>query len=211
MKAAIFDFDGTLTPLTLNFDILKQEITRVALRHLPPNVVRSFENHFIIEMIHGLGDTSGIDGPAFEREAFNSLESLELEASAGKHVFPYTREVLGELGKKGLRRGIITRTSIRVVEQVFPDVHNYIETIITREHTRQVKPDPVHVERALENLSVNAEDAIMIGDHPTDIEAGSSAGTKTAGVLTGRTTRLTFEQCGASFVFSDIRDLLGII
>lgn len=211
MKAAIFDFDGTLTPLTLNFDLLKQEITRIALRYVPSDTIRLFEGNFIIEMIYELTHILGDDGPAFEHEAFNALDKLEIDASAGKQVYPFTREVLGKLGNRGLQRGIITRTSIRVVEQVFPDVHNFIESVITREHTRRVKPDPAHVVKALNDLGVRAGDAVVIGDHPTDIQAGLSAGTITAGVLTGRTTKPEFEKCGATFVFTDIRDLPGVM
>ena len=51
MKAVIFDFDGTLTELTLDFGSLKAEIIKVALNYVPAHIVRSSEDQFIIEMI----------------------------------------------------------------------------------------------------------------------------------------------------------------
>ena len=90
MKAVIFDFDGTLTALTLDFGSLKEEIIEVALNYVSADIIRSSEDHFIIEMIYRIAKQMDARGPEFQKEAFKRLKSLELEASKGKDVYPYT-------------------------------------------------------------------------------------------------------------------------
>lgn len=211
VKAVIFDFDGTLTELTLDFGFLKEEIARVALRYAPANIVRSSENHFIIEMIYGIAEHLGTKGLKFEKNAFHRLTDLELEASKGKDVYSYTREVLAALQYKNIKTGIITRTSRKVLKQVFPDMGKFIHTAVTREDIRNLKPDPAHVVKALRLLNVPPEEAMVVGDHPTDIHAGSALNMKTAGVLSGRTGEKAFREANATYIFQDIRGIMDIV
>jgi phosphoglycolate phosphatase len=211
MKAVIFDFDGTLTELTLNFSSLKEEIIKVALDYTSVDIVRSSEDHFIIEMIYRIAKQMDAGGQEFQKEAFHRLKSLELEASKGKDVFPYTRAVLTGLQKKNIKAAIITRTCCDVLRQVFPDMNEYIHIAVTREDIRKVKPDPAHVREALRLLSVIPEKAMVVGDHPTDIQAGGALNMKTAGVLTGRTTEKAFQEAHATFIFEDIRGIMNVL
>jgi phosphoglycolate phosphatase len=197
--------------LTLNFGSLKEEIVKVALDYAPADIVRSSEDHFIIEMIYKIASRIDTKGPEFQKEAFHRLASLELDASKGKDVFPYTRDVLTGLQKKNIKAAIITRTCRDVLRQVFPDINEYIHTVVTREDIREVKPDPAHVSEALRLLDVAPEEAMMVGDHPTDIQAGSALNMKTVGVLTGRTSEKAFQEAHATFIFDDIRGIMGIV
>jgi phosphoglycolate phosphatase len=211
MKAIIFDFDGTLTELTLDFASLEEEIIKVALDYVPADIVRSSEDRFIIEMIYRIANRMDMRGPEFQKEAFNRLKSLELEASKGKDVFPYTRGVLAGLHEKNIKTAIITRTCRDVLKQVFPDMNGYIHTAVTREDIREVKPDPAHVREALRLLRVAPEEAMMVGDHPTDIYAGNALNVKTVGVLSGRTGKKAFQEAHATFICDDIRGIMGIV
>ncbi len=180
IKALIFDFDGTLTELTLDFGFLKEEIIQVALKYAPADIVRSAENHFIIEMIYRIAERLDLKGPEFQKNALDRLTDLELEASKGKDVYSYTRAVLAGLQDKNIKTGIITRTSRKVLRQVFPDMGKFIHTAVTREDIRELKPDPAHVVKALRLLGVLPEEAMVIGDHPTDIRAGNALNMKTS-------------------------------
>lgn len=211
IRAAIFDFDGTLTPLTLDFSILRARIEEMARQYVGEAVVASQANQYILEMIHAIGDTLGQEGPRFQERAFRQLCVLEVEASRGKSLYPYTRDVLTRLRAKGVQVGIITRTCIEVIRTVFPDLDDHVDVVVTRDDTRYVKPNPEHVRMALAALRVEPGETIMAGDHPTDIEAGRAFGTVTAGVLTGRTAAPQFTLAGADYVFDDIRGIVGLI
>ncbi len=211
ISGLVFDFDGTLTALTLDFQALKSEILNIARKYVPNETIIPLEGHYIIEIIYEIeGGLKGV-GADFSREAFEKLGILELDASRGKDVYPYTRDVLGDLKKKGLKMGIITRSCVDVVRSVFPDVDRYIDGIITREHIRLVKPQPDHVTAAASLLSILPEEGIMVGDHPTDIVAGREAGMKTIGLLSGRSRREDFEKERATYILDDIRGIPGLL
>ncbi|OPY75639.1 MAG: Pyrophosphatase PpaX [Syntrophorhabdus sp. PtaU1.Bin058] len=207
-RGIIFDFDGTLTPLTLNFDLLRAEIEAIARRYVADDVILSLRDQYILEMINEIEATLDGKEGRFREEAYARLRELEVEASKGKDVYPYTREVLQGLKNRGISIGIITRNCIDALRTAFPDIGRYADSIVTREDTKYVKPNPIHVAEVLRVFRLEPYDVIMVGDHPTDIIAGRALNMRTVGVLTGRTTRDGFEKVQATFIFDDIRGIL---
>jgi phosphoglycolate phosphatase len=207
-KAVVFDFDGTLTELTLNFDSLRVETERIAEKYVPKDTIRGLRDQYILEMVFAIEKMLGDRGEAFTEEAFKRLRDLEVAAAAGKDVFPFTRGVLTALRSMGVKVAVITRSCLDVLKTVFPDLGEYAEAVVTREHTRDLKPHPGQIREVLALLRVSSMEAIVVGDHPTDIIAGRALWMETAGVLTGRTTREAFVAAGASYVLDDIRGLL---
>lgn len=209
-KGIIFDFDGTLTELTLDFDFLRAEIEVIARQYVTDDVILSLRNQYIIEMINAIEAILDGKNTRFKQEACARLRDLEVEASKGKDVYPYTRDVLQRLKGQGISVGIITRSCIDVLRAVFPDINGYADSIVTREDTKYVKPNPLHVMEVLRSFRLEPDDVMLVGDHPTDIIAGRALSMRTVGVLTGRTTRDGFEKVQATFIFDDIRDILTL-
>lgn len=211
IKGVVFDFDGTLTELTLDFEHLRTEIEKVARQYVGDEDIKSQEGQYVIEMIYWVEGRIGEQADSFRREAFVRLRELEMEASSGKDVYPYTRDVLRRLREKGMQIGVITRSHVDVLTLVFQDIKSYVDTIVTRDEVREVKPHPNHGTEVLRLLGVAPEEAILVGDHPTDVLAGKAVGMKTAGVLSGRTTREAFEKIGATYILEDIREVFDIL
>jgi len=211
ISSIIFDFDGTLTPLTLNFDHLRAEILKIARAYVSEDKIKETEGYYIIEAIYELEKGLDTKGREFVERAFQRLKELELDSARGKDLYPYTREVLSALKKKRIKLGIITRTCMDVLEKVFPDMHSYIDGIVTREHIKLVKPHPSHVTETLRLLGSTPQEAMLVGDHPTDVMAGNELGLITVGVLTGRTTREDFKKVRATHIVRDIRDIIHLI
>jgi phosphoglycolate phosphatase len=211
-RAAIFDFDGTLIELTLDFSDLRRHVERLALTYVPQAFIRGLDGLYMLEMIDEVEKKLGTPGAAFRQEAYTILRDLEVKAAQGTAVYPYTRDVLTVLRGRGVKIGVMTRNCAQAVRTVFPDMDAYVDAMVTREDVRPVKPHPAHVGAVLELLGrVDPVEAILVGDHPTDIFAGIAAGTTTVGVLTGRTERADFEKAGAAFVVRDIRDVPALI
>jgi pyrophosphatase PpaX len=61
----------------------------------------------------------------------------------------------------------------------------FFDVIVTRDDVFFGKPSPEPVILALKKLNVSANEAVVVGDMPTDIESGKKAGTKTIALLTG--------------------------
>ena len=212
IEACLFDFDGTLTELTLDFSDLRGEVEKIALKYVADSLVRGLGDLYIVEMIYAIENHLGSLGKLFREEAFIRLRDLEVEGAQGKAVYPYVRKVLRALRKKGILIGIMTRNCRAAIGRVFPDMLAYVDAVATREDVAVVKPDPGHVMAILDLLGgIDPSKAFLVGDHPTDISAGKRAGLLTVGVLTGRTERPALEQAGASFIASDIREVPDLV
>jgi len=211
ISSIIFDFDGTLTPLTLNFDLLRAEILAIARTYVNEEKITETQGFYVIETIYELEKGLDTKGREFMEKAFQRLKELELEAAHGKDLYPYTREVLSTLKKRNIKLGIITRSCMDVLKSVFPDIHEYMDGITTREHIKLVKPHPSHVAEALRVLHSTPQESMLVGDHPTDIMAGNHLGLITVGVLTGRTKEEDFKKVGATHIVNDIRDVLHLL
>lgn len=211
VSALIFDFDGTLTPLTIDFSSLRTEVELLAGTYAPEQAIKDLSHLYTVEMIYELEQLLGGAGGEFRRRAFERMAELETEASRGKELYPYAREVLRDLRVRGLKVAIITRNCIGALKNVFPDMDQYVDSVVTRDDVARVKPHPAHVAAALAALNATPDEAILVGDHPTDIAAGLAIGTQTVGVLTGRTQKSDLEKAGAHHIADDIRDVRQLL
>jgi phosphoglycolate phosphatase len=211
VKAVIFDFDGTLAPLLLNFDHMRVEIEGIAGQYVSRGEIEQLRHLYTLEMIYTIEAGLQEEGAQFRSEAFERLCALEVQASQGNSLYPYTRNVLAALHERAMRLGVITRNCLKAVKTVFPDIETCVDTLVTRDDTDLVKPNPAHVEIALSKLGVQPDEAILVGDHPTDIMAGRAARVCTVGVLAGRTQKERFMETGADHVAADIRAVIELI
>ncbi|MFO8080198.1 MAG: HAD family hydrolase [Armatimonadota bacterium] len=211
IRAAIFDFDGTLAETDIDFALMRQRVLEVAERwdltdHLD-------QRRYILEIIE---DAVEILSDEAEREAFReatakAIREVELAFTSVASPFPGVPETLERLRECGHRVGIITRNCRAGVHSVFSRHPLHHEILLTRDDVERVKPDPAHLHEALQALDVAPEDALMVGDHITDIEVGHAAGTWTAGVLTAKTTREQFVEAGAHLVLESAADLMEVL
>jgi phosphoglycolate phosphatase len=116
-----------------------------------------------------------------------AVRAVEVEAARKSSLFPFVLPLFAACRDKGLSTGIVTRNCPEAVRIVFPEVESLCPCLLTRDHVPLVKPHPDHLLRALAILGKKPEEALMVGDHPMDIETGRSAGCRTAGVASGGT------------------------
>jgi len=210
IDTVIFDFDGTLARLNIDFEQMRREVASLIDRWGVDS--RSLQNRFVLEIIAEvqtlLGKYSGNHAALFTREAFRIIEEIEVEAAQSGSLFDGTKGLLTGLRKASLQAGIITRNCDKAVRTVFPDIRDYCPVIVSRNDVRRVKPHPEQINLALSRLSAKPGRCIMIGDHPIDIETGKNAGTRTAGVLTGRFQEKDFLQAGADLVLAEAPEIL---
>jgi phosphoglycolate phosphatase len=190
---------------------MRREVERLAERFMPADALRQYEGQLMLEMIYHIEEALGEKGPAFRDEAFALLREIEVRAAQGKEVYLYVRNVLSRLKKRGLKIGVMTRNCAEALRRVFPDMDAYVDVSLTREDIRVVKPHPSHPLAVVGLLGVDPSEALLVGDHPTDILAGQASGIRTVAVLTGRTQRADFERVGADHIVPDIRGLLAIV
>lgn len=213
IRAIVFDFDGTLAELHIDFREMKRAIGRLAANylHFSPIPPSSPALEWLEELREGIAKMDPFLANAFQREASSLIMALELKAADRGALFPFTRRVLGSLVQRGVKVAIITRNCERAVGKVFPDLNAFCSVFLAREHVYHVKPHPDHLMRALGVLDISAETALMVGDHPMDIETGRNAGTRTAGVCTGNSSEEELMGSGADWIAADCEKLLHVL
>lgn len=217
VQAMIFDFDGTLARLTLDFGVMRTQAIQAAyavtrnrwadampdLSQSPDTPVLEWLNNAHAIVSARCADTAQI----MLQQAQKAIENVEVQAARKGELFPWTRTMLKTLAHDGIAVGVITRNCRNAVLHAFPDIMDYSACLLTRDDVPSVKPDPDHLLRALAHTGVPPEHSIMVGDHPMDIITGKAGGTLTAGVASGTTPREVLEASKPDYVAEDCMDL----
>ncbi|RYL95784.1 pyrophosphatase PpaX [Sporolactobacillus sp. THM7-4] len=124
--------------------------------------------------------------------------------------YPLVRETLAELAEMGCRLGVVTTKQRDMVNKGLhlSGIADYFGSIITIDDVIRPKPDAEPVVRAMAELAAEPESTLMIGDSPSDIEAGRNAQVRTAGVSWSIKGRYTLEKENPDFLINKITDLL---
>jgi len=213
VDTVIFDFDGTLAKLNIDFDRMRYIISELISRYGVDQQI--LKHKFVLEIIDEaaslLQKHSRRQAASFIREAYQIIENIEIEAARRGELFSKTKNLLTVLKKSSVHTGVITRNCARAVHTVFPDISSYCSVVICRDDVKHVKPHPEQLTLALKLTGGDPAQSIMIGDHPLDIETGRNAGTMTAGVLTGHFSESEFIQAGADIVLPQASDILELV
>ncbi|HSB07074.1 MAG TPA: HAD family hydrolase [Thermodesulfobacteriota bacterium] len=214
LKAMIFDFDGTLAVLNIDFGLMKERVLQWMKRFgvLEERIKERYLLEIIDEVYRLLleeGNTSGAE--RFYHGAHLILQTVEFEAAGDGTLIPGSRETLTFIRQRGIKVGIITRNCDGAVRKVFPNIDAYCDVFVSRDSVKRVKPHPDHLVSVMKALKVSEEDAVMIGDHVLDIQAGKRVGMKTVGVLTGRIKKEEFEKAGADYILRDVSEIRQLL
>jgi len=210
IKAMIFDFDGTLAVLTIDFGLMRRRV----LEWMKAYGIGEERIHekYLLEIIEEVRHLMVEEKRAKEAEKFfdgahQILKEVELEAAAGGKLIPGSKEVLCSLREKGVKVGIVTRNCEDAVRRVFPDMDAYCDVFVSRDGVKKGKPHPDHLTSVMRSLQVSGDETVMVGDHVLDILAGKKVGMKTVGVLTGYIKREEFEKAGADYILRSVSEI----
>lgn len=207
-KAVLFDLDGTI----LNTNEL---IIASFLHTLEGETDRSYKREDIIgnfgrTLVDQLRDYTGqedVERYIAKYREYNMSRHDELIAE-----FPYVSEVVEQLSRAGLKLGVVTskvrRTSLMGLERF--KLKDYMGSIVTVEDVHNPKPHQEGILKALAELGVAPEDALMVGDSQYDIHAAKNAGVRVAGVAWTAKGEAFLRQIGPDYMISDMRELIDL-
>ena len=214
IQAIIFDFDGTLAVLNIDFSSMREGVFDLMKGYGVAEALIS--ERYLLEIIDEvyqiLLNKNPSNAEEFYQKAHQILHEIEMEAAENGRLISGIEATLKSLMRKETKVGIITRNCEDAVRKVFPDIDDFCDVFVSRNSVKKVKPHPDHLTYVMESLKIPGEKAVMVGDHIIDIEAGKRVGMNTIGVLTGRTKKEEFENAGADYILknaSEICELLG--
>jgi phosphoglycolate phosphatase len=213
MRAVVFDFDGTLAVLNIDFSLMKEQVFDVMKGFGIDE--ESIRETYLLEIIDEVSQRLCENNPAaadrFYEEAHRILHTIELRAAGEGRLLPGTTATLERLRSRGMKIGIVTRNCEDAVRKVFPGIDHFCDVFVSRNSTKKVKPHPDHLTSVMKALDVSGKETVMVGDHTLDIQAGKTVGMMTIGVLTGRIERGEFEMAGADYVLKEASEVCRLI
>ena len=126
-------------------------------------------------------------------------------------LIPGTPEVFRQLREKGIKIGLQTTQYRAMLEIILNKFTLNLDATVARDEVINKKPAPDQILKLCELLAVSPEGSLVVGDWVGDIQAGKSAGAKTAGVLTGLSTGEELTLAGADHVVQDITSIPDLV
>lgn len=210
ISAVLFDLDGTLIETHINFPAMTQAMRRMAQEAgVAPHILEGRDILSLVETAQNELNRCGKDGEAFRRDAFAVLEEIEVSGCSRPVLLHGTIEYLVELRQHGVAVGIVTRNCRRVARGLLARFNVPHAVLITRDDVRHAKPHPEHLHQALTHMGALPEQAMMVGDHWMDVQAGKAAGCAlTVGIL-GRRSCDWFAPCPPDCLVRDLSEIPG--
>lgn len=208
ISAVLFDLDGTLIETHINFPAMTQAMLRMAQEAgVALHTVKNRNILNIVELAQNDLIRRGQNGEAFRRDAFAVLEEIEVDGCSQPILLQGTIDCLTQLHQRGVAVGIVTRNCRRVSTGLLARFDVPYAALLTRDDVLRAKPHPEHLHAALSQLGTVPEQAMMVGDHHMDVQAGKAAGCAlTIGVL-GKRSADWFAPCSPDHMVRDLSEV----
>jgi len=201
--AVLFDADGTLVDTnwlhTLSWwRVLQKAGHDISMSRIHP-LIGMGSDHLLTELLgeepEGLSDAHTQEYKPLKKEL---------------HPFPKAADLLAEVNRRGARVVLATSSKKDDVPELCDaiDAGEAIDHVVNGSDVEASKPSPDIFATALDQLELDPDRTIVVGDTVWDVEAAAKIGVRCVGVLTGGQTREQLEAKGAVAVYEDVADLL---
>ncbi len=201
IRALLLDMDGTLVDA---FGPIVYALNRT-LVHFGREPMSDID----IKRHTGRGECSMISLFGEEREAAaQHFLQYHDERLYDIEPLPGAVELLLSLQRHRIPTGIVTSKSQQRADLQLQHLgwQDYFDTIIGLTEDRRQKPDPHTVQLACEQLQIDPEHIVMIGDGTADMKASSRAGVLPV-ALTGHFSAEEMRAAGAAHCFADLHEV----
>lgn len=218
VKAIVFDLDGTLFEFNLDYKTVRAEVAQFLIGEGVPASILSI-NESIFEMLKKAEIYMRNNGK--KEKEFSALQkhalsiSLEHEIKAARETSPLpgVLETLKTLKKRNLKLGVFTINNRKSTDYILGSfrMRRFFSAVVTREDVSRVKPDPLHLTAALNALSVDADETVVVGDSIVDMRSAKTSNATAVGVAASDDSVKKLKHAGAAYVINSITDLPRLI
>ena len=211
LRAALFDFDGTLVDTT--------ELIYQSMRHATGEVLGRDDLTREI-LLANVGQPLPRQMELLDAErAEELLESYRLHNNEHHDAliqeFPGVEESLARLRASGVEIAVVTskrRPSVEMALRSFPGLGEVVDRFVTMEDTEEHKPHPGPLLKGLELLGgVPREEAAYVGDSPFDVAAAKAAGVTSVAVSWGAFSEDTLRSAEPDHLVPDIDSAVDVL
>jgi pyrophosphatase PpaX len=210
VKAALFDFDGTLVDTTdLIYQSMRHAAGEVLGREVSREVLMANVGQPLPRQMELLS--------AEHAEALLNSYRLHNEENHDALIkeFPGVEEALTRLRWAGVQVAVVTskrRFSVDMALKSFPGLGEVVDQWVTMEDTNEHKPRPEPLHKGLELLgNVPREEATYVGDSPFDVAAAKAARVKSIAVSWGAFSEETLLAAGPDHLVPDLDAAVDVL
>ena len=210
LRAALFDFDGTLVDTT--------ELIYQSMRHAAGEVLGREDLPREV-LLANVGQPLPRQMELLDAEHAEALlESYRLHNNEHHDSligeFPGVEGSLARLRSGGVKIAVVTSKRLPSVEMAlkrFPGLGEVVDRFVTMEDTEEHKPHPGPLLKGLELLGVPKEEAAYVGDSPFDVAAAKAAGVKSVAVSWGAFSEDTLRSAEPDHLVPDIDSAVDVL
>jgi len=126
-------------------------------------------------------------------------------------IFPSTIPTIEFLKSAGLKLAVVTSTDRLIALEILKkfDILRYMDAVVGGDEA-EPKPSPEPILKACNELGLQPNEVLYVGDTPVDAEAGNAAGCATA-IITTSHNAVDLSEIGGILIIDDLSELLGIV
>ena len=207
IRAALFDFDGTLAD---SFTAIMQSANHVLRSFGRPEVtldtVRQYVGFGLPNFIQEI--VPGVD----QQEAITRYRAHHATVThSGTKLMPGVAETIPELARRGIAMAVCSNKMVHFTRDLVRHLGlaPYFAAILGPDDVdNRPKPDPAMLLEGLRRLKIPASDAVYVGDMAIDVHSAKAAGIPAWIVPGGATGRESAEDAGPDLVLGSFEELL---
>jgi len=211
LKAALFDFDGTLVDTT--------EMIYQGMRHAASTVLGR-EDIPRETLLANVGQPLPRQMELMDAEKAEPLLAAYRDHHEENHdalirEFPHVAQALLRLRSAGIKVAVVTskrRASVEMALSNVPDLRDVVDRFVTLEDTKEHTPRPEPLRRGLELVGGAPKDeAAYVGDAPFDVEAAKAAGLTSVAVSWGAFSEDRLREAEPDHLVPDIQSAVDVL
>lgn len=187
MQAVLFDLDGTLVDTAPDLGYaLNLQLQRHGKLPLSDELIRPMASHGTHGLL-ALGFGLTPDHANFNAMRDEYLALYDQVFTRSPRLFEGFSDVLGHIESRALPWGIVTNKPRRFTKPlvVSMGLDKRAASVISGDDAPQPKPSPATLLLACQQMGIEPQDCVYVGDAERDIAAGRAAGMKTVVALFG--------------------------
>lgn len=210
IKAVLFDFDGTLVFLPINYDQMRSKLKELFLQFGIESDFYPLIDSIEDSLLKLKDNVSKSLLKIIKKRAYFIVDEEELKSIKNAKLANGTKEVLSTLKKNNIRIAIISRNGKKCINEGISRLNiTKPDLIVSRNDVSELKPDPEHIMVALNKLKLKPSEVVLIGDSHHDLISGKRLNIQTF-LITHRELQKK-ETLDPNYIISNLFEIRNIL
>ncbi len=221
IKCVVFDFDRTLVNLTnfVDWGRVRQLSVQTYLEQgVPEDLVKQHSQEHLLSFLNRMYEEILRIFPRdkarkIQAAVYEAIEECETGGISNAHLMPGCREALEWLRNRGVKIGIASFNSAKVVNETLKlrNLNSFFDAVVARSIDYRMKPNSDQLLLCVEKMSCKAQNSVAVGDSSKDITAAKRAGILAIGVSTGSSSAEELLAAGAHKTIEGLSELPEVL